>query len=330
MIDSNVKRIPVILLALLLSLGAASAQQTETFGNFINSLPAATILGVGDQLYVRQGGVSKQVPASAIVIHPALGTTGLGISDTSDTSFAAFGTVSFYAATHGNHNAIVGYALNDLPASTVSLPTGVSGYGKVTTNGNTVFGTYGLAELFASGGGVGVANEFTCRNFSGNPPSTFLPPFEGIGTTQTVCNALQITAGGTNNSTIGIYVANEGGSSQVFNTGIYLGQRSFAQYGLFIEPQITGGTPNVTSAVIQNNGTGINLQLGTTGGMTAANAVIGVVDMSSVTHFKVAQNGDVTSTGTITATSIPTSAGSGGLYICVDTSGVFYKKSSCP
>jgi hypothetical protein len=27
---------------------------------------------------------------------------------------------------------------------------------------------------------------------------------------------------------------------------------------------------------------------------------------------------------------LPTSAGSGGLYICVDTSGNFYKKSSCP
>lgn len=27
---------------------------------------------------------------------------------------------------------------------------------------------------------------------------------------------------------------------------------------------------------------------------------------------------------------IPTSAGAGGLYICVDSSGVLYKKASCP
>lgn len=37
----------------------------------------------------------------------------------------------------------------------------------------------------------------------------------------------------------------------------------------------------------------------------------------------------VTATGAITAT-LPTSAGSGGIYVCVDTSGNFYKKSACP
>lgn len=32
----------------------------------------------------------------------------------------------------------------------------------------------------------------------------------------------------------------------------------------------------------------------------------------------------------VTVSSIPTSAGAGGLYVCVDTSGVTYKKASCP
>ncbi len=33
---------------------------------------------------------------------------------------------------------------------------------------------------------------------------------------------------------------------------------------------------------------------------------------------------------TLVADALPTSAGGGGLYVCVDTSGVFYKKSTCP
>lgn len=38
----------------------------------------------------------------------------------------------------------------------------------------------------------------------------------------------------------------------------------------------------------------------------------------------------IANSGEITAPSLPTSAGSGGLYVCVDSSGNFYKKSSCP
>ena len=37
----------------------------------------------------------------------------------------------------------------------------------------------------------------------------------------------------------------------------------------------------------------------------------------------------VNATGAVTAT-LPTSAGGSGLFVCVDTSGVFYKKSTCP
>jgi hypothetical protein len=35
-------------------------------------------------------------------------------------------------------------------------------------------------------------------------------------------------------------------------------------------------------------------------------------------------------TGEVSMPSLPTSAGGGGLYVCVDTSGNMYKKSSCP
>jgi hypothetical protein len=36
------------------------------------------------------------------------------------------------------------------------------------------------------------------------------------------------------------------------------------------------------------------------------------------------------SNATIKATSLPGSAGSGGLYMCIDSTGAIYKKSSCP
>lgn len=58
---------------LLMMLALLSGQTpTETFGTYVNSLPAATALGLTDQLYVRQGGVSKQIPASVITNAPLL------------------------------------------------------------------------------------------------------------------------------------------------------------------------------------------------------------------------------------------------------------------
>ncbi len=45
-------------------------------------------------------------------------------------------------------------------------------------------------------------------------------------------------------------------------------------------------------------------------------------------------NGSIGAVGidasSMTLTAIPTSAGAGGLYVCIDTAGVMYKKSSCP
>lgn len=59
------RMVVAFLVALLLGQQQAMAQ-SETFGNFVNGLPAATGVGTADQFYVRQGGVSKQIPASAL------------------------------------------------------------------------------------------------------------------------------------------------------------------------------------------------------------------------------------------------------------------------
>ena len=66
---TRAKNIAIIafLFLLPLSLGGQIIQIIpETFTTFINSLPIASILGSTDQFYVRQGGISKQVPFSTI------------------------------------------------------------------------------------------------------------------------------------------------------------------------------------------------------------------------------------------------------------------------
>jgi hypothetical protein len=229
---------------------------------------------------------------SNIALTPAQNTIGVSVLETTDTSWSTlFGTPTAIFATHGNQNNLVGYALNDLAPATTSLPVGTTGFGKVAAgaNGNQVFGLYGLSELHATGGGVAIAAEMTCRNFSGNSPDTGIPTNNAIGTTTSVCNALQLTAGGGGNSSVGLQISSEGGSSQVFNTAIGITSQSYAEFGIFVDAQASG---NQTTQVLRNNGTGVNLSLQTTGALAANNSVITYTDGGSVLRAKLAQIGD--------------------------------------
>lgn len=159
----------------------------------------------------------------------ALETTDTGWSDLFNNP-----NNNLVSATHGSTNgAILGYEFNDLPTNTFSLPSAIVGYGKLdpTKTGNQVFGIFGLAENTAVTGAA-IAAEFTCRN-NGGAPDTALPPDMSIGTSTVNCVGLHVTSGGSYDSSIGIRVSQEGGSSGVnFNTGIYL--KDYTQYGLYI------------------------------------------------------------------------------------------------
>jgi|GEM_PF-2902753 len=229
-----------------------------------------------------------QTYQSNIRITPTQGTTGLSVLETTDTSWSSFGTPTAIIGTQGVQNNLVGFLLNNAAPSTNALPVATAGYAKVSTNGNQAFGVYGLGELTATGGGVAIGSELTCRNNSGNAPDTALPPNEAIGTATSVCNGLQITAGGGNNSSIGLSFSSEAGSTKVFNTGIYLSPSSHAQFGIFVDAQ-TSGTQ--TSGVLQNNGNGINLQLGFTTNVNGLNTVFTVLNASSQSVFNLRQNG---------------------------------------
>jgi hypothetical protein len=210
-----------------------------------------------------------------------------------DQTPGSFGNPLAIFGTSGNRNSLVGQVTNDLPTPNFSFPTGVSGYGKAASRGNQAFGVYGLGELTSTTGGVSVGAEFTARNLSGHAPDTNLPPQTSIGTTTSVVTGINDTCGvktGTHDCSIGFYISNESGlySQPVFNTATYLAL--FRQYGLYIDSQPSG---NQFSAVLKNNGNGINLALITTGAMQTNNEVLNVVDANNVSHASIRQNGDI-------------------------------------
>jgi len=203
-----------------------------------------------------------------------------------------------------NKNALVGVTINNSVPATPIFPVGTVGYGLVYpgASGNTAFGLYGEADLVETGTAVGA--EIDCFNYKGEPDNG-LPPDRMIGTSSNVCMGLQIGAGGLYNGSVGLLIGGALGgvyaaaSPQRWNTGLYMagaspGSGGAAQFGIFVDADSKGPS---TSAVLQNYGNGINLQLGTTGKLQDDNSVISVVDRNGISHFSVRQAGDIYSTG---------------------------------
>ncbi len=217
---------------------------------------------------------------------------------TANTTWGQTGSLTSVA---GGVNGSVGATVNNLAPATTAFPTGTTGYGIVYpgATGNVVFGMYGEADLTTNGTAIG--GEIDCMNYSGTP-DTGLPPNKAIGTSTNACVGLQIGAGGTSNSSVGLIINGAlggvfaTGANQRFNTGIYMGgglvpgTGGATQYGVFIDADATGPS---TTMVLQNYGNGINLQLGTTGAMQGLNSIIATVDSSGIAHFGVRQNGAV-------------------------------------
>jgi hypothetical protein len=129
--------------------------------------------------------------------------------------YPAFGEGTFKAFASGNNNAIIGIAHNTNSASTVSFPTGVTGYGRNDNGGNTVFGVYAEGRQYANTGCV-VGAELNSFNHGAAPTNTTVPN-RSIGTTQQLPNAITIGAGGTANSWCGTHYVPRGQfASEVF------------------------------------------------------------------------------------------------------------------
>jgi len=215
--------------------------------------------------------------------------TGGGYSATGPTA-----PVSLVSAT-GAKNGFVGQANNNVAyATNPFLPVGVTGYGKVPNGtASVVYGLYGLAELYNQYGAV--TNEVTVRNLSG--ASAAVGPIPPVGTPSTAATAdgLHVTCGtqtGNFDCTVGLFITNESGGQAgypSFNTGETI--LGFRNIGLYIDPDQTTGTQ--ITAQFNNNGSGVNLELKTTGTMVAGNAVLGVYDSSGNNHAAILQNGDI-------------------------------------
>lgn len=147
---------------------ASSAQ--ETFGNYVNGLPAASALGAYDQLYVRQGGISKQVTVGNLVGVPITGTPALGYVPIATGATAAAWTnsnvVNVLNHAYGSNtgmggddstaiNAAISAAVAD-GSGTVVFPTPPSGFYNVCANHVTrPSGTPNNLTLIGTGSGNG-------------------------------------------------------------------------------------------------------------------------------------------------------------------------------
>lgn len=261
------KLLPLLALGLAAVAAGARADMYQDASNAV--LPVArTNLGLGTM-------ATQNATAVAITGGTVNGTT-IGATTPSTAKFtSAFAGTDQYAGTLGTallgaggvatafSGALTGELTVNLPPSTPVFPVATSGLTKlaVGSNGNQAFGLYGLAELFATGGGTAIGGEVTVRNASGNNPNTVLPPNQSFGTTDSNTKAWQIGCGakpGNKDCTIGNHIGNETGNAAdpVFNTAEYI--QLYRQYGLYIDAMPSG---TQTSAVIKTNGNGASLLL---------------------------------------------------------------------
>lgn len=102
------------------------------------------------------------------------------------------------------------------------------------------------------------------------------------------------------------YVATQ--SSQItFNAAETFSDTAYGSNIIFLTTAIGGGSPTITQ----------RMEIFASGGVSIGNTTDpGAANLSV--------------TGAISSAGLPTSAGGGGVNVCVDTGGVFYKKASCP
>lgn len=211
----------------------------------------------------------------------------------------AFGGV-FQAWEQTGQNAIVGAVNNTKPASTLALPCGITGYGRVNNTGNACFGSFGRADL---NGATGVAcNEFDAFNNSGIISTTAYPPNRGIGTTDVFTNALYLGAGGNQTCSIALEIGKEGSTFQKWKTALYLDPGAFTQYGIFLDAL---STDTHVPFVVKHAVATLAFQLQGVGTPSANSAWLQYTDGAAAIKFSIKQDGHIAITSgiqTLTAT----------------------------
>lgn len=238
-------------------------------------------------LILKSGHIAQAGSGDTIVVNPdALSTSPL--------SMFASPTVTIASKQSGHGGGVISYLVNDATNSTNALPAAITAWGDLPAGhtGNIIFGGYSLGTIEATSG-VAVGHEITVRNNTGIAPDISLPLSLAVGNSTVAPVGLNLTCGGTANCSIGLNVMPEGGSTEVFNTGIYVGR--FAEYGMMVDSN--GGATGIVAKAGTN---GISVHMKNTGTFNAAAAVADYEDSSSVIRWVLKQDGSVTTTGGLT------------------------------
>lgn len=240
------------------------------------------------------------------------GLTGLGIRDTSaafDVTVAATSTSATLTAGRvltldmGNvaHTLKFGTTANtitfpNVASDTVAMLGATQTLSAVNTFSNATASTNATSGAVVITGGLGVNGAvFTGSNISaaGNIAGTNLVSVSGAGP------ELRVIDTGTGTASFNFYASS---STQQYQFGNQTG--AFFLYDVVNARYVVRMNATSNTLELASGGT-INTNIGTSGSTNTLN-------------------------GSTKLANIPASAGAGGLNVCVDTSGVLYKKASCP
>ena len=289
---------------------SATALRTYINGGLTPYVPLAGVTPMTGPLVVHSSGTLN---SQSTVGNAAFGTGNGAI-------LADFGLAALTAMAGPNQNCIVGQVTNSQPEATASYPTGVTGYARITTEGNFGFGMFGRADL-ATVGVHGVAiNELNTFNYAGTPSGT-LPPNMTVGTPDYVACALVLACYGNFSSSCALNIAwgAPDPTAQQFQLGIYVEPGAALGSALYIDATASLGTMTY-SALIRNQGSGINLRLQTMGAPSSSFHMFECVDSAGTVKFAVTQSGSFNNPGfslpntgtlTFTAPTVTTSATAG-------------------
>lgn len=128
------------------------------------------------------------------------------------------------------------------------------------------------------------------------------------------------------------FASNSSGNFTGTNVNSYTvdGQGSVLGGNVIVNDTAASSNADLTVQATSNS-SGANIKLIGNGGVTPNKTIRsngGVFQIVNSAYASVLLA--LTDAGALQVSGLPTSAGGGGLYVCVDTSGNFYKKSSCP
>ena len=247
-----------------------------------------------------------------------------GTANTTSGNAGLFGGNDNVAVTGTGWQYIVGREIDVTVTSSATSIGHKFGLSIVQAGNDAIQGTIADAMIYGTNqpGAVGWKNAIYLNAVSGRVISA-TGCILCLGASQTIAKGIDLTGwtfsgntfastgfavSGTGQITAGSVVINSGGP------GIQLSGSSAAYTPIYIVDTNTGGN---------NWAFGPGVGIGSPSSLNIYNY------NTTTTVFQISNAGQLT-IPTLNVSAVPTSAGSGGLYLCIDTSGNTYKKASCP